>query len=107
MYLQVAGPADDVQTVLSAVSGVTRVTAAVGREDLADVEVDAERGRDIRRELAATVVGRGWGLLELRPMRMSLEDIFLTLTTEDVAERSGDDVVAPHTPESEEEVADA
>jgi hypothetical protein len=23
----------------------------------------------------------GWGLLELRPMRMSLEDIFLKLTT--------------------------
>ncbi len=107
MYLQVAGPADDVQKVLSTLGGVTRVTAAVGHDDLADVEVDTERGRDIRRELAATVVGRGWGLLELRPMRMSLEDIFLTLTTEDVAERSGDDVVAPHTPESEEEVADA
>jgi hypothetical protein len=30
-------------------------------------------------------VTRGWGLLELRPMRMSLEDIFLSLTTEDVS----------------------
>ena len=39
----------------------------------------------MRRELAATIVGRGWGLLELRPMRMSLEDIFLSLTTEDAA----------------------
>ena len=28
----------------------------------------------------------GWGLLELRPMRMSLEDIFLSLTTEETAE---------------------
>ena len=37
----------------------------------------------MRRELAAAVVTRGWGLLELRPMRMSLEDIFLSLTTED------------------------
>ena len=27
----------------------------------------------------------GWGLLELRPMRMSLEEIFLSLTTEDAA----------------------
>ncbi len=26
-------------------------------------------------------MNRGWGLLELRPMRMSLEDVFLTLTT--------------------------
>jgi len=39
--------------------------------------------RDVRRELASTVVGRGWGLLELRPMRMSLEEIFLSLTTEE------------------------
>ena len=27
-----------------------------------------------------------WGLLELRPTRMSLEDIFLSLTTEESAE---------------------
>ena len=32
------------------------------------------------------MVTRGWGLLELRPMRMSLEDIFLSLTTEDAGE---------------------
>jgi hypothetical protein len=30
-------------------------------------------------------VTSGWGLLELRPMRMSLEEIFLSLTTEDLA----------------------
>jgi hypothetical protein len=28
-------------------------------------------------------VSNGWGLLELRPMRVSLEDVFLSLTTED------------------------
>jgi len=39
----------------------------------------------VRRELASTVVTRGWGLLELRPMRMSLEEIFLHLTTEEAA----------------------
>jgi hypothetical protein len=33
--------------------------------------------------LSAAVVTNGWGLLELRPMRMSLEDIFLSLTTEE------------------------
>ena len=41
------------------------------------LEVESETGRDVRRELAAAIVGRGWGLLELRPMRMSLEEIFL------------------------------
>jgi ABC-2 type transport system ATP-binding protein len=107
MYLQVAGPAPDVQAALSTLPGVTRVTAAGEREGLADVEVDSEQGHDVRRDLATTIVGRGWGLLELRPMRMSLEDIFLSLTTEDAADRGANEVVPPHTSEAEEEVADA
>ena len=48
-------------------------------------EIESGQGRDVRRELAAAIVNRGWGLLELRPMRMSLEEIFLHLTTEDTA----------------------
>ena len=35
---------------------------------------------------ASSVVSRGWGLLEMRPMRMSLEEIFLHVTTEEVPE---------------------
>src|SRR5687767_6244896 len=68
LYLQVVGPTDDIQAALASVGGVTRVTATGDREGLVDVEVDSERGRDIRPELAATIVGRGFGLLELRPM---------------------------------------
>jgi ABC-2 type transport system ATP-binding protein len=49
-------------------------------------EIESEQGRDIRRELSHAVVTSGWGLLELRPMRMSLEEIFLSLTTEDAAQ---------------------
>jgi len=83
MYLQVAAAGQDVQPALTAIPGVTRVSAAAGRDGFTDVEVDSERGRDVRRELAAAVVTHGWGLLELRPMRMSLEDIFLSLTTDE------------------------
>jgi ABC-2 type transport system ATP-binding protein len=89
MFLQVAAPAADVQAALAAVPGVTRAAATPSRDGVVDVEVDSRRGLDVRRELAATVVARGWGLLELRPMRMSLEDIFLSLTTEDVASADG------------------
>ena len=85
IYLQVAGPQDAVGGALTGVAGVTRVAATTGRQGLVDVEVDSEKGRDVRRELAAAVVNQGWGLLELRPMRMSLEDIFLSLTTEEPA----------------------
>ncbi|MEW6320088.1 MAG: ABC transporter ATP-binding protein [Acidobacteriota bacterium] len=84
VHVQVAGPAPDVEEALRAVPGVTRVTSAA-RPEAPEFEVDSERGLDVRAELAAVVVGRGWRLLELRPVRMSLEDIFLSLTTEETA----------------------
>jgi ABC-2 type transport system ATP-binding protein len=83
MYLQVSAPGADVTPALTAIAGITRVKAEAGENGLVSIEVDSEQGRDVRRELAAAVVHQGWGLLELRPMRMSLEDIFLSLTTED------------------------
>jgi ABC-2 type transport system ATP-binding protein len=85
MYVQVDAMGADVEGALRTVPGVTRVAVADSREQVVGLEVDSERGRDVRRELAAAIVTRGWGLLELRPMRMSLEEIFLSLTTEDVA----------------------
>jgi ABC-2 type transport system ATP-binding protein len=83
MFLQVHAPGADVAAALAGVAGVTRAQGTAGEGGVVAVEVDSERGRDVRRDLAAAVVTRGWGLLELRPMRMSLEDIFLSLTTED------------------------
>jgi ABC-2 type transport system ATP-binding protein len=83
MYVQVDGAPADVKTVLEKVPGVTRVTVAEGHDGAAGYEVESEPGRDVRRDLARTVVGGGWGLLELRPVRLSLEDIFLQLTTEE------------------------
>ena len=86
MFLQVHAPGADVAAALAAVPGVTRALGAANEGGVVTVEVDSESGRDVRRDLAAAVVTRGWGLLELRPMRMSLEDIFLSLTTEDAGE---------------------
>jgi gliding motility-associated transport system ATP-binding protein len=83
MYVQVDAPADDAGPVLAQIPGVTRVTASDGRSAAGGYEVESERGTDVRREIARTVVNRGWGLLELRPMRMSLEEIFLQVTTDE------------------------
>jgi ABC-2 type transport system ATP-binding protein len=90
MYVQVDAPGADVAGTLGAVPGVTRVVPADVRGAAGAFEVESERGRDVRRDLAREVVTRGWGLLELRPMRMSLEEIFLQVTTEEPVEE------APH-----------
>jgi gliding motility-associated transport system ATP-binding protein len=85
MYVQVDATGADPEGTLSSIPGVTRVSISDRRDSITGYEVDSESGRDVRRELAAAVVGRGWGLLELRPMRIGLEEIFLKVITEDAA----------------------
>jgi ABC-2 type transport system ATP-binding protein len=85
MYVQVDTAGADIAASLVRMAGVTRVAEADRRNGLVGYEVESESGRDIRRELARTIVSSGWGLTELRPMRMSLEEIFLSLTTDEAA----------------------
>ena len=85
MYLQLDAQGDEAAAVLQRLAGDKRVAVADTKQQTVGFEIDTETGHDVRRELAAAVVGRGWGLLEMRPMRMSLEEIFLHVTTEDVA----------------------
>jgi ABC-2 type transport system ATP-binding protein len=84
MYLQVDANGDDPASALTRVPGVRRVAESDRQGAAVGYEIDSETGHDVRRELARAIVGSGWGLLELRPMRMSLEDVFLSLTTEEV-----------------------
>jgi ABC-2 type transport system ATP-binding protein len=85
MFVQVDGArAAEAGAALAKVAGVVRVAPADGHPGA--FEVDSEAGRDVRRELAKAVVLGGHDLLELRPMRVSLEDVFLSLTTEEKPE---------------------
>ena len=86
LYLQVDSGGTDATASLERIAGVTRVVESDRRNAVVGYEIESEQGRDIRRELSHAVVTSGWGLLELRPMRMSLEEIFLSLTTEDAAQ---------------------
>jgi gliding motility-associated transport system ATP-binding protein len=83
LYLQVDAMGSDAVPALLGVSGVTRVVEGERRDGANAYEVESEHGRDVRRELARAVVTSGWGLLEMRPLRLSLEDVFLSLTTEE------------------------
>ena len=87
MYVQVDGGADGPVAALQQVAGITRVTEVDRLDGVVGYEVECEAGQDLRRDIARAVVTAGWGLLELRPVRASLEDIFLQLTTE---EQSGE-----------------
>lgn len=83
LYVQVEAGTADPRPAIEGVGGVSRVAAIEGDAGAQAFEVETEAGQDVRRDLARTIVTEGWGLLELRPMRVSLEDIFLELTMEE------------------------
>jgi len=83
LYVQVAGN-QDATALLSGLPGVSKVTAADRHDTFTGYEVEAEANRDVRTDVARAVVQQGLGLLELRPTRITLEEIFLQLTTEDL-----------------------
>src|SRR5207302_815863 len=65
-----------VQHKLEQVSGVSRVLCKQQVDSRALFEVESQKGRLVRGDLARAVVESGWDLNELRPAAMSLEEIF-------------------------------
>jgi len=85
----VRGPREAVTRALRSVPHVLSVQAdsdgrPVGNQ-LSAYTIQSEVGADVREALASAVVKGGWGLMELRPAHLSLEEIFLQLTTSDTA----------------------
>ncbi len=76
------GPAFDLLRQVPGVAGLRPRNAPPG---VAALEIEPESGKDIRSELARAVVAKGWDLLALTPMSVSLEDVFLHLTTSEPA----------------------
>ncbi len=69
-------PPPDARERLQTLPGVL----SVQQEGLATFLVEAELGHDLRDDLARFAVRNGWGLLELKLVTMTLEDVFLRLT---------------------------
>lgn len=89
LLLEIRGPADAARVALAAVPGVARVELSAAlpgaaADTPARLRVESQGG-DIREALARAVVSAGWGLLELKPVEVSLEEIFLSLTDEPAA----------------------
>lgn len=83
----VRGDSDAVRAALEQLEGVSRVEVhPVEATGHLSVVVESGSGRDVRSAIAACLVSRGFELFELRAVSLSLEEIFLQLTTEEAAE---------------------
>jgi len=81
--VRVVGPRPEVLAALATVTGVNELREEAATDGAVTVVARSTRGDDVRRDIAALVVGRGWGLVEMRPLAMSLEDLFVRLVRDD------------------------
>jgi ABC-2 type transport system ATP-binding protein len=77
-----------VQRRLEQVAGVSKVILRDDKNNRANFEVESLQGRSIRADLARAIVEGGFALTELKSAGMSLEDVFLQLTSSDKTEEA-------------------
>jgi ABC-2 type transport system ATP-binding protein len=75
--VQVRGAVEAIAGALKDLPGVTSVQALEARDGASRFLVESPRGRDVRGELVRLVAGRGWELLELHQVGLSLEEVFI------------------------------
>jgi len=84
IQLEVGADADSLRAVIMQVNGVSNVKIEPAETpDRLAVTVESRADGDIRSAIARRVVDEGFDLYELRAIRLTLEDIFLQLTTEE------------------------
>ena len=77
--VDIRGPFAQVMTALRDIPGVQEVTRT-DKDDVGFYNIEMVSGADLREHISNLVHERGWGLLRLQPIQMSLEEIFLRLT---------------------------
>ncbi|MDE0468607.1 MAG: ATP-binding cassette domain-containing protein [Candidatus Poribacteria bacterium] len=82
LALEVAGaPAEDISAALKDIENVIEVEQRSASTDASTTfHLHYTLATDIRADVAETIVGRGWRLLEMHTTEMSLEELFLSLT---------------------------
>lgn len=78
--LRIRGEIDELIPQITAIPGVIRVLPQ--SDD--SLEFESTPGQDVRPQAAREVIKAGYDLLELSPASMSLEEIFLQLTQDDI-----------------------
>ncbi len=81
--LEVDGPSKQIIERLRKLPGIVKI-----RYDGSNYIVECAAGQDPRSRISEAIIQSGWTLLSLEAIEMSLEDIFLKLTTEEKTEET-------------------
>jgi len=83
LYVEAKAPVVDFIATVSQIQNVINVqVAGQSADNYPQFYIDYELNMDIREELSSVIINNSWELLEMRPVEMTLEEVFLRLTTE-------------------------
>jgi len=85
LTISIGGPVKEIQENLLKIKGVETITAKENRngKDYSTLVVESKSKEEIRPLIAKAIVEKGWSLYEMKSRDMSLEDVFLHLTTKE------------------------
>lgn len=87
--IKICGPQKDVLNMLRSKPGIVHAELVPGRDGDAYVfNVESEVGVDIRKSLFYTLAEKGWPLVGMEALGMSLEDVFVAIVDQ-AADRAG------------------
>ena len=102
LLLDIEGPGEEVRERLELDLAVRKVVEHEARDGRTVWRVEADKDENVTRRLAEAVVTSGWGLYGMQSLGLSLEDIFLKLTSEEsAAAQAGEEAPEPAAAEAD------
>ena len=81
--VKISGPQRDVLAALKSLSGISYAEVLAERDgDAYTYTIESEMGTDIRKKLFFEMAAKGWPIIGLEALGVSLEDIFITVVDE-------------------------
>ncbi|PYN53854.1 MAG: MFS transporter [Candidatus Rokuibacteriota bacterium] len=90
--VEIVGPAAAVQDGMRRIDGVVSVQELATTNGAGRYLVESGRGRDVRGEIFQLAAQQRWGLLELRRVGTTLEEVFIRVVA---GEQAGEEAAAP------------
>ena len=84
--VELVAPPPAVQDAVRGIAGVVRVQEMAASNGTARFVVESARGRDVRGEIFQLAAAQRWGLLELRQVGMTLEEVFMRIVAGEESE---------------------
>lgn len=83
IFAKIKGQENDVIKQISKIKGIKDLQKELEEDGIVSLSLESEGDKSIREEIFRTVVLNNWILYEMRADHMSLEDVFLKLTTKE------------------------